>query len=568
MPASSSCGLGSWRWLAGAAVACGPPRVRLWTRDFGALVKLPFRFRPSLGLSVKFILVTGGISAMLALILTTVATRRLNESLLNAHAGEAAAFAVGFTRAVEHSAGPNEVSFQPLVNAFRDQEGVRYIFVEDASGRVLAHTFTGPPPTALLNEVRISPVDLGNEPERRRIVQVGVVTEQGQPQAVDVAVAVAGGRGVVHVGIDRETIEKKGEQLPREMLLLALLLVAVSVVVAALFVRTIVRPLRELTDVAAHIIESGDLTRPIHVSSGDEVGRLARSFSQVVEKLREVTINLQQAAEALKQSTEHLNASSSEQAQTVSRQAAALQQTQVTAQEIKQTSLLASQKAATVLSVAERADELARSGATAIEMTMAGLNDIRQQVGEIAQKIVELGERTQQIGGITQTVKDLADQSNMLALNAAIEAVRSGEHGKGFGVVAREIRALADQSIQATSRVRELLDDIGSSVAAAVRITERGAERMESGLTQVRTSGQNLKELSDIVQDNASAVRQIAAAVNQQNVGISQIVQAVNELSKMMDETVARIGSTGEAATTLQIISEQLSSAVKSYRVE
>jgi len=135
-------------------------------------------------------------------------------------------------------------------------------------------------------------------------------------------------------------------------------------------------------------------------------------------------------------------------------------------------------------------------------------------------------------------------------------------------VVAREIRALADQSIQATSRVRELLDDIGSSVSAAVRITERGAERMESGLAQVRTSGQNLKELANIVQDNASAVRQIAAAVNQQNVGISQITQAVNELSKMMDETVARIGSAGEAATTLQIISEQLSSAVKSYRVE
>ncbi|MBN1208351.1 MAG: methyl-accepting chemotaxis protein, partial [Myxococcaceae bacterium] len=154
------------------------------------------------------------------------------------------------------------------------------------------------------------------------------------------------------------------------------------------------------------------------------------------------------------------------------------------------------------------------------------------------------------------------------ALNAAIEAVRSGEHGKGFGVVAREIRALADQSIQATSRVRELLDDISGSVSAAVRITERGAERMESGLAQVRASGQNLKELSNIVQDNAAAVRQIAAAVNQQNVGISQITQAVNELSKMMDETVARIGSTGEAATTLQIISEQLSSAVKSYRVE
>jgi len=531
-------------------------------------VRLSLRFRPALGLSVKFILVTGGISAVLALILTTVATRRLEEGLLKAHAGEGAALALGFTRAVEHTEGSDEVSLQLLVGAFRVQEGVRYIYVEDPSGRVLAHTFQGAPPVALLNAARISPTGLASEPEARRILPVEVVTMQGQARAIDVAVPLVGGRGVVHVGISRDHIEKRASELPQEMLLLALLLVSVSVAVAAVFVRTIVRPLRNLTDVAAHIVESGDLTRPIHVTSGDEVGRLARSFSQMVEKLREVTINLQQAADALKQSTEHLNTSAGEQAQTVSRQAAALQQTQVTAQEIKQTSLLAAQKAASVLAVAERADELARSGEAAIELTMAGLNDIRQQVGEIAQKIVELGERTQQIGGITQTVKDLADQSNMLALNAAIEAVRSGEHGKGFSVVAREIRALADQSIQATSRVRELLDDIGSSVAAAVRITERGAERMESGLTQVRTSGQNLKELANIVQDNASAVRQIAAAVNQQNVGISQITQAVNELSKMMDETVARIGSAGEAATTLQIISEQLSSAVQSYRVE
>jgi methyl-accepting chemotaxis protein len=239
----------------------------------------------------------------------------------------------------------------------------------------------------------------------------------------------------------------------------------------------------------------------------------------------------------------------------------------VTAQEIRQTSLLAAQKAESVLNVAERADQLARQGEDAIEKTMAGFNDIRAQVAEIAVKITELGERTQQIGGITQTVKDLADQSNMLALNAAIESVRSGEHGKGFGVVAREIRALADQSIEATTRVRELLADIAGSISAAVRITETGEQRMEAGLEQVRTSGKNLRELSAIVQDNTSAVRQIAAAVNQQNVGINQITQAVNDLSKMMDETVARIGATGEAATTLQIISEQLGSAVKSYRV-
>jgi methyl-accepting chemotaxis protein len=489
--------------------------------------------------------------------LTGIATRQLENDLVASLMGEGRLLARSLAVAAEQGVTAGDGTLQPMLDVSRDSEDLSWLFIRDASGNVVAHTFAGGFPEALKAAATgesgaLLEVDSGDKRLR----------------GMDVTAPVAGGRlGTVHVGVSMDHIDTLVSKLRRRMTGFALLLVVLGVFVAALFGRSIVRPLRELTEVAGHIVESGDLTRPIQVKSGDEVGRLSSSFAQMVTRLKEVTVNLQQAATALTQSTEHLNTSSTEQAQTISRQAAALQETQVTAQEIKQTSMLAAQKAESVLSVAERADALAKSGEASIELTMAGLNDIRVQVGEIAQKILELGERTQQIGGITQTVKDLADQSNMLALNAAIESVRSGEHGKGFGVVAREIRALADQSIQATTRVRELLDDIANSVTSAVRITERGAERMEAGLAQVRNSGQNLRELSSIVQDNAAAVRQIAAAVSQQNVGINQITLAVNDLSKMMDETVARIGSTGEAATTLQIISEQLSSAVKSYRV-
>ncbi|WP_338863947.1 methyl-accepting chemotaxis protein [Myxococcus stipitatus] len=524
------------------------------------------QFRQSLGLAPKLVLVTTLVSATVAAILTGIATRRLESDLVNAHMGEGQLLSRHLAVAVEQGVTAGVAALQPMLDVLRDTEDVSYVFLTDVSGNVVAHTLPGAFPDSL----KEATANQGEVNEQTGWGSVLEVESGGRTlHAMNVMTPVAGGRlGKVHVGISRDHIDMLVSELRWRMVGFALLLVALGVGVAAAFGRSIARPMRELTEVTGHIVESGDLTRPIQVKSGDEVGRLANSFAQMVARLREVTLNLQQAAQALTQSTEHLNTSSTEQAQTISRQAAALQETQVTAQEIKQTSMLAAQKAESVLSVAERADALARSGEAAIEQTMAGLNDIRVQVGEIAQKILELGERTQQIGGITQTVKDLADQSNMLALNAAIESVRSGEHGKGFGVVAREIRALADQSIQATTRVRELLDDIANSVTSAVRITERGAERMESGLAQVRTSGQNLRELSSIVQDNAAAVRQIAAAVSQQNVGINQITLAVNDLSKMMDETVARIGSTGEAATTLQIISEQLSSAVKIYRVE
>ena len=220
-----------------------------------------------------------------------------------------------------------------------------------------------------------------------------------------------------------------------------------------------------------------------------------------------------------------------------------------------------------MIRLAEKADAVSSSGEAAIERSLGGLTDIRAQVDEIAHKIQQLSERTAQIGGITQTVKDLADQSNMLALNAAIEAVRSGEHGKGFAVVAREIRSLADQSIQATNRVREILEDIGGAIRGAVAITERGSQKIEGGLLQVKQSGENMQQLSQIVKDNSAAVRQIAAAVSQQNAGITQIFGAVTEQTRMMDETMQRLEGTTQAAETLRNLAQRVSELLKGFKL-
>jgi methyl-accepting chemotaxis protein len=227
---------------------------------------------------------------------------------------------------------------------------------------------------------------------------------------------------------------------------------------------------------------------------------------------------------------------------------------------------MAAQRAASVLKVVERADTLGREGEASIAMSIDGLAELQAQVRQIADRVRELGESTQQIGVITRTVKDLADQSNVLALNAAIEAARSGEHGKGFGVVAREIRSLADRSIQATVRVRELLDAVGSSVTETVNITQQGAERMQTGLEQVRATGESLREISAIIHDNARAVRQIALAVSQQDQGVVLIFDAMNELSTMMEDTERQLETTKSAAVALEGVSRRLTDVVTRYQ--
>jgi methyl-accepting chemotaxis protein len=439
------------------------------------------------------------------------------------------------------------------VESLRKVPGVAYVEVVGPAGDVLAHTFAGG---------RAPRRDLEHLREKERVLEDVV----DGVAVFDVPAASSHG-DIVHVGLDKSSVETSARGVRLALFAIGAAGFLLALGGALFFGRRLLQPLRDLTMVAQRAVE-GDLTRRIDLSSDDEIAELAAAFRQIVEKLVEVLSALQDVANLLIDAGDNLSSSTQEQSQTITRQATALQETQVTAQEIKQTSLLAAQKAEAVLKLTEKADEVSTSGEEAIERSLGGLTDIRAQVEDISQRIAQLSERTQQIGSITATVKDLADQSNMLALNAAIEAVRSGEHGKGFAVVAREIRSLADQSIQATNRVREILEDIGGAIRGAVAITERGAQKIEGGLLQVKASGENLRELSNIVKDNSSAVRQIAAAVSQQNAGITQIFSAVTDQTKMMDETMRRLETTTHAASVLKDLSQRVSDVVRRFRVE
>lgn len=349
---------------------------------------------------------------------------------------------------------------------------------------------------------------------------------------------------------------------------LSALIAAVGLGIALAVGRALTGPLAHLTEVAEKIASTGDLTHQLAVGGGDELGRLAAAFDKVVVKLRDVPRTLTSSVDRLATAVGDLTKYADEHAGTMARQAEALQEAQVTAQEIRQTSMVAAQKATIVLEVAERADAVRQRGETATEQTLASLTDMLAAVQSIAEKIAELGDRTRQIGGITDTVKSLADQSNMLALNAAIEAVRSGEHGRGFAVVAREIRSLADQSIQATSRVREILHDVTLASQTTVTMTERGTQRVDAGLVQVRSSGDSLKELSAILKESSGAVRQIAAAVNQQHAGVAQIFAAITELSNMMTDTLNRIDLNSKSVAAIAEATAIIKRVVGGFRVD
>ena len=453
----------------------------------------------------------------------------------------------------------NFAAVQQMLDEAKKGDAFSYLVVTNEKGNPVANTFAGgnlPP------EVTATLATTTDKGTVSNLLQVGghsvILLDEDLMQ---------GSLGRLHVGLDTRSADELVSREFRKAFLTVVVILAISFAILWFAFERLVSPITQLTLVVKRIVEEGDLTQRISVASEDEVGRLAAYFAEMVERLRKVPLELGKSAETLSQAVAALEAATAQQNSTITRQATALQETQVTAEEIKQTSQTAARSAQGILEATQRADEIGRKGEESVEQSLEALSDMRAQVGEIAKRINELGDRTRQIGDITNTVKELADQSNMLALNAAIEAVRAGEHGKGFSLVAREIRRLADQSIQATNRVREILESVSSAAAAAVKNTESGASRIEVGLSQAKASGDNLKALAGMVRDNNAAVRQIASAVNQQNTGVGQVFTAVMDQSRMMDDTVKQLENALKNVDTLKQVSRDVLEVVRSYKV-
>ena len=536
---------------------------------------IPEAWRPArIALATKLVLIVASVGALMAATLVAIVTGKTSRNLIQEFEskGEAIALSLAFALGGNGRGTPSENvgRAKELLDASRTLNGVSYIYIQDHEGSILAHTFEPSFPPEFVEQNWIEPGELARSARRVKIApRKEIATAAGRIDAIDVAAPIAhGALGVVHVGMDWRAIEQTVGALRRSMLLWSGGVATVAILAGFVLAATIVvRPIRSLTRVTTRIAEDGDLTARIEIRSSDEIGQLAASFSRMVDRLSDIHGSLRKSAGVLNSSVVQLGSCADDQEKVFGIQTAALVNAQAKAEQIKDASVRALDRAGAGLKSADRTAELGRAGETAIEASLAGLSDIRAQVARIADQIGSLKTWIDQIGRITATVKDLADQSNMLALNAAIEAVRSGEHGKGFAVVAREIRTLADESIRATAGVREVLGSLGSAIQAVVTSTEDGARRMEAGLIQVRTSGESLRELSSSVARTQQVVRDIAAAVDQQHAGIDAIFGAVTELTANMGQAQARLSGTVSATGEVKAVSDEILAILESYRV-
>jgi methyl-accepting chemotaxis protein len=247
--------------------------------------------------------------------------------------------------------------------------------------------------------------------------------------------------------------------------------------------------------------------------------------------------------------------------------ATAVRETTTTVEEIKQTVQVASDKAKYVSENAQRTTQISQQGKKAVEDLIAGINNIRERMESIAESTVRLSEQGQAIGEIIATVNDIADQSNLLAVNAAIEAAKAGEQGKGFSVVAQEIRSLSEQSKQATARVRTILTDIQKGTSIAVMATEQGNKAVETGIRQSAVADESIRVLADSVVEAAQAATQISASSQQQTAGMDQIASAMENINQATTQNLAGIKQAEQAAQNLHELAELLRSMIEGKKV-
>ncbi len=384
---------------------------------------------------------------------------------------------------------------------------------------------------------------------------------------------------------------------------LALLIAGLA---GVLITRNVATPLKTLT-AAAERITVGDLGAAVEVDDrGDEVGALGRAFQRMVISLRamagvaeqiaggdlrasltpqsandllghafvRMTANLRQqivgmveGATVLGAAASEIVASTTQLASSASQSAAAVSQTTTTVEEIRQTAQMASTKARTVSDTAQRTVQISATGRRSTDDSLAGMARIRTQMEAIGESMMRLSEQTQAIGQIIASVEDLAAQSNLLAVNAAIEAAKAGEQGKGFGVVAQEVKSLAEQSRHATDRVRAILNDIQKATTAAVLASEQGNKAVEAGSRQTEVAGESILALAGSVSEAAQAATQIAASSQQQLVGMDQVASAMENIKQASTQNVASARQLEVSARNLSELGQRLKALVENYSV-
>ncbi len=520
-------------------------------------------------------------------------------------------------KAVEPLQAGDMKRLQLVIGEAISQSGVQYCFITDSKGKVLASSFESGAVPPELQGVNI----MLNPGEQYRTENVAMAVQGGVIDVTDVASPIAGGTlGTVHVGLN---VEEKIKNLLMTIMIVGFVSLGILSVFTLLFSYIIVAPVRDLMK-AAEFLGRGDLTKKASVSTGDEFGQLGEIFNRTIDRLQglvhtetdrdkmqsqvmnlltvvssaaegDLTVKAEVTADALgsvadafnlmiiglmtlvthasnvafeiQHSTTDILHASERMKKGAEHQAVQIRNASDSVNAMSHTIQRMAENADAATQTSHKATQAAVKGGASVTETMKGMQRIRSAVQSTSKKIKGLGERSLEIGAIIEVINEIATQTNLLALNAAIEAARAGEQGKGFAVVADEVRKLAERAGRATKDITGLIKGIQVETSEAVTVMEESTREVEEGTRLADQAGAALREIEQIVKQTAGLVTDITRAAGDQVKVTESVVRSMDTISKVTEETTLGVQETVSTIVKLAELSKQLTDAIGRFKL-
>jgi methyl-accepting chemotaxis protein len=348
-------------------------------------------------------------------------------------------------------------------------------------------------------------------------------------------------------------------------LILSLVGLVLGVIVAFFIARMVTSAIVGMRGLMNEIAANNLAVPDLRVKSWNEIGQAIDALNRLKNNLASAMRSIAVSTERLASASEEISASATQQSSGAEAQRDQTHQVATAMQEMAATIVQISESSMKAAEVARKASTTAHDGGKIVEETVAKMRGIAASAGETARKVEALGKSSNQIGQIIGVIDDIADQTNLLALNAAIEAARAGEQGRGFAVVADEVRKLAERTSKATKEIAAMIQNIQGETKSAVEAMEAGTKQVEAGVETTTQAGASLRQIIHSAEQVGEMVTHIATAATQQSSATEDVNASVDQIARITSESAEGAQQSAKACHDLSSLALDLQNIVSQY---